>query len=123
MTIALHLHRTATALALEIAEVPTRAGIHCGHEHELGGKCDTPRRARHGDFPVLERLTHHFQCRSFELRQFIQKQHAIVRDAYFARIWKRAAAKEADVATEPVHYYGYRRYYGGYGGGYGGGRG
>jgi hypothetical protein len=25
------------------------------------------------------------------------------------------AAKEADVAAEPVHYYGYRRYYGGYG--------
>src|SRR5262249_32275469 len=72
--------------------------IHRSHEHELGGKRDAPRRARDRDFPVFEGLTHHFQCRSFELRQFIQKQHTVVRDAYFAGIWKRTAAKQTNVA-------------------------
>src|SRR5262245_59896438 len=61
LTITLHLHGAAPAFALEIAEVTACAGIHCSHKHELGGKSDTPRRARYSDFPVLERLTHHFQ--------------------------------------------------------------
>src|SRR6185369_7670581 len=98
LTITLHLHGPAPAFALEIAEVTARTGIHCGHQHELGWKRDTPRRARHSDLPILERLTHHFQCRSFELRQFIQKKHTVVSDTYFARIRKRSAAKQTDVA-------------------------
>ena len=66
--------------------------------HELGGKRDTPRRARHSDFPVFKRLAHHFQRRSFKLRQLIQEKDAVMREAYFARIWKRAAAEQTDVA-------------------------
>src|SRR5262245_3725434 len=99
LTITLHLHGPAPAFALEIAEVTARTGIHCGHKHKLGGKRDTSRGARHSDLPVLERLTHHFQCRSLELRKFIQKKHTVVGDTYFARIWKRSAAKQTDVAN------------------------
>ena len=49
-------------------------------------------------FPVFERLAHYFQCRAFELGQFVEKQHAVVSEAYFAGIWKRAAAEQTDVA-------------------------
>jgi len=51
-----------------------------------------------GDLPVFNRLAHHFQCRSFELRQFIEKEDAIVRQTYFARIWECATAEQANVA-------------------------
>jgi len=98
LTVTLHLDWAAAAFALEIGEVTAGAGIHCGNEHELGGKRDTPSRARHSNFPILKRLAHYLQRRSFKLRQFIQKQDAIVREAYFARIWKRPAAKQTDVA-------------------------
>src|SRR5215469_475460 len=98
LAIALHLHRTAPAFALEVAEITARAGIHSGHEHELGGKRDAPGRARHSDFPVLERLTHHFQCRSLKFREFIQKKNTVMRNTYFAGIWKRAATEQTDVA-------------------------
>ncbi len=68
LAVALHLDWAAAAFALEIAEVTARAGIHRRHQHELGGKCDAPRRARHSDFPILQRLAHHLQCGSFKLR-------------------------------------------------------
>src|ERR1700757_4242458 len=98
LTVTLHLHGAAAAFAFEIAEVTARAWIHCRYEHELRGKCDTPCRARHCDLSILERLTHHFQCRSFELRKLIQKKDTIMGQAYFARIRKRAAAEQTDVA-------------------------
>ena len=59
LPVPLHLYRTATAFAFEIAEVAARAWIHRRDEHELGGKRDAARRARHSHFPVFERLAHH----------------------------------------------------------------
>src|SRR5262249_50777827 len=41
LTVTLHLDWAAAAFALEIGEITARAGIHCGNEHELGGKRDT----------------------------------------------------------------------------------
>ena len=61
-------------------------------EHELGWKRHAACRARNRDFSVLDRLTHHLESRSFELRKFIEKENAVVREAYFARIRKGAAA-------------------------------
>src|SRR5438552_7817751 len=68
LTVALYLDWAAAAFALEIAEVTARAGIHRRHQHELAWKCDAARRARHSDFPILQRLAHHLQCGSFKLR-------------------------------------------------------
>src|SRR5439155_23191094 len=48
---------------------------------------------------VFERLAHHLQCRSFELRQLIQKEDTVVGEAYFARIWKRATTEQTNVAN------------------------
>ena len=84
LPITLHLHRAATAFAFQIAEVATRAGVHRRHEHELGRKSDRAGRARDGDATIFERLAQHFERRAFELRQFIEKEDAVVRDAHFA---------------------------------------
>src|SRR6266550_3585689 len=73
LTVALYLNWAAAAFALEIAEVTARTGIHRRHQHEFAWKCDAACRARHSDFPILQRLAHHFQCGSFKLRQFIEK--------------------------------------------------
>ena len=55
-------------------------------------------RARNGDLPVFERLAHYFQRRSFELGQLIEKEDAVVREAYFTWIWECAAAEQPNVA-------------------------
>ena len=41
------------------------------------GKVTRARRARDGDLAVFERLAHHFERRAFELRQLIEKEHAV----------------------------------------------
>ena len=67
LPIPLHLKWTAAAFAFEIAKIAARTRIHRRDEHELRRKSHAPRRARHGDLPVFERLTHYFQCRSLKL--------------------------------------------------------
>ena len=49
------------------------------------GKVIVPGGARDGDAAVFERLAHHFEGRAFELRQLIEKEDAVVREAHFAR--------------------------------------
>ena len=98
LTIALDLHRAATAFAFQIAEIAARTGIHRRDQHELGGKRHAARRARNRDPAVFERLAHYFQCRAFELGQLIEKKNAVMREAHFARIRNCAAAEQADVA-------------------------
>src|SRR5947199_5121565 len=98
LPISLHLKRSATAFALQVAEIAAGAGIHRRNEHELRRKSDAARCARHGHLPVFEWLAHDFQRRSFKLGQLIEKQNTIVSDAYFTGIRKRAATKQANVA-------------------------
>src|SRR5437870_10873765 len=81
-----------------MAKISARTGIHCRNQHELRWKSHAARCAGHRDLPVFERLAHYLQRRSLELRQLIEKKHAVVREAYFAGIWKRAAAKKTDIA-------------------------
>src|SRR6478672_5838259 len=45
LPVSLHLKRPATAFAFQVAEISTRAWVHRGNEHELGGKSDAARRA------------------------------------------------------------------------------
>src|SRR5206468_5958515 len=98
LPISLHLKRSATAFALQVAKIAAWTGIHRRNEHQLRGKRDAACRARHGDLPVFERLAHYFQRRSLKLGQLIEKEHAVVRDAYFTGIRKRAAAEQPNVA-------------------------
>jgi hypothetical protein len=46
---------------------------------------------------LLERLAQDFQHVAFELGQFIQKEHAVVRQRHFAGHRHLAAAEQADV--------------------------
>src|SRR6058998_2095223 len=98
LAIALHLKRPATAFALQVAKIAAWTGIHRRNEHQLRWKSEAACRARHGDLPVFERLAHYFQRRSLKLGQLIEKEHAVVRDAYFTGIRKRAAAEQPNVA-------------------------
>ena len=98
LTISLHLDWAATAFAFEIAEVAARTWIHRCDQHELGRERDAASRARHCHFPVLKRLAHYLQCRSFKLGQLIEKKDAVVSEADFAGIWKRAATEQANIA-------------------------
>src|SRR6266581_4390059 len=98
LPIALHLKRAATAFALQVAKIAARTGIHRRNEHQLRGKSDATCRARHGDLPVFEWLAQYFQRRSLKLGQLIEKQHAVMCDAYFTGVRKRAAAEQPNVA-------------------------
>src|SRR2546427_9652092 len=98
LKIALSLAGPERDFAFKIPKVPAGAGIHRGDQHELGGKSHPPRRSRNGDLPVFDWLAHHFEGRSFKLRQFIEKEDAVVRKTDFARIWKCAAAEQTNVA-------------------------
>src|SRR5438128_6035262 len=98
LAIALDLHRTAAAFAFEVAEISARARVHRRHQHEFTWEGEAAGRARDRYFSVFERLTHHFQRRSFELRQLIEKKDAIVGEAHFARSGERTAAEQTDVA-------------------------
>src|SRR6266566_850609 len=98
LAIALHLKRPTAALALQVAKIATRTGIHRRNEHQLRGKSDATCRARHGDLPVFERLAQYFQRRSLKLRQLIEKKDAVVGEAHFTGIRKRAAAEQPNVA-------------------------
>ena len=98
LAITLHLSWTATAFAFEIAKIAAWARIHRGDQHELRRESDAAGSAGDGDFSVFDWLAHYFQCRSFEFRQLIEKQDAVVREADFARVWKCAAAEQTDIA-------------------------
>src|SRR5438034_8788805 len=102
LAIALHLKRPTTAFALQIAKIAARTWIHRRNEHELRRKSDTACCARHRNLPVFEPLAHYFQRRSLELGQLIKKKDAVVRDAHFTGIRKRAAAKQPNVANGMV---------------------
>ena len=47
---------------------------------------------------VIQWLAHDLQYVALELRQLVQEKHAVMRDAHFTGIRKRAAAKQTDIA-------------------------
>ncbi len=74
-----------------------RAGVHGGDQLKIGGEGERAAGARDGDDVVFERLAHDFQGSLGELGEFIEKQHAAVGQADFARARHVAAADEARV--------------------------
>ena len=83
--IAAHGLRTATTTPRGITGPATRARIHRGDQLETCGKLGTARGTRDSHRAGLKRLAQDFQCFAIPLRQFIQKQNAIVAERYFAR--------------------------------------
>lgn len=76
---------------------PARTWIHRSHKHELGRERHAARRPRNGDLSVFQRLPHHFERGAFELRQLIEKQNPVVREAHFAGRWNGGAAEQPDI--------------------------
>ena len=60
-----------------------RRRVHRRHQHELRGKGHRPGSARNGHPPFFQRLAHGFQNAALELRQFVQKQNAVVGERDF----------------------------------------
>ena len=90
----LHLRSRALTGPPRIATVATWAGIERRHEHEVGGEAGGGPRAADRDRAFLERLPHHLQRAPLKLREFVEKQHAVVRQRDFSGHRNRAAADE-----------------------------
>ncbi len=69
----------AVTLPRAIVEVAAWAGIHGGCQHETSGKCERHGGASDANRAILQRLAHDFQNVAGELGQFVEKEHAIVR--------------------------------------------
>jgi hypothetical protein len=80
-----------------------RTGIHGGHQHEAGGEAERHGGAGDGHDVVFERLAQHGQHVAGELRELVQEQDAIVRDADFAGTrHAHAAANQAGAGNGVV---------------------
>ena len=77
--------------------IAARTRIHRGDEDEAGGEDDRAQRARHGDAPFFDRLTQRLEHAAIELRHFVEKQHAVMREADLAGPRRAAAADQRDV--------------------------
>jgi len=74
-----------------------RARVHRGDEHELGWERDAASGAGDGYLSVFERLAHDFERGSLELGELIEKQDAVMGEAYFPGRGNSGAAEETDV--------------------------
>jgi hypothetical protein len=70
------------------------AWIHCRHQHEARRIGDPVVGARDRDFAGLQRLAQRIQHLRLELRQLVEKQHAVVGERYFTRPRVQPAADE-----------------------------
>src|SRR5690606_29393410 len=90
--IALDLIRRAAAATAGIAKVAARAGVHrrnqlkaCWEAHPITGAGDH-------DMTAFQGLTQDLEHLAAELGQLVQKQHAMVSQGDFARLWAAASA-------------------------------
>jgi hypothetical protein len=100
--VARHVHGVAAASVRPVAGVAARAGVHRGHQDEAGGIADGAARAGQADGPVLERLAKHLEDVSPVLRQLVEEQHPVVREAHLAGAGRRSATHQPGVADRVV---------------------
>ena len=89
----------AHAELLGVAEVAARARVHTRNEHERGRVLGGVACSADADDAVLERLSHHFQYRPWELWQFVEEEHAVVRQRNLAWRGIGAASYKGNSAT------------------------
>ena len=77
---------------------PHGQGFIAATSWNCAGKCRLPRRARDEDDARLERFAQHFDHAPIPFRQFVEEQHAVMRERYFAGTRHAAAAHERDAA-------------------------
>ena len=87
------VRRVAAGLG-RVTEIAAGTGVHRCDQLEAGGEIGLPRRTRNRDAAGLQRLAQHFQHLPRKLRQFVEEQHAVVRQRDFARPRVAAAAHQ-----------------------------
>ena len=86
--------RRAAAISRGLSEVTAGTRIHRGDQLEARRIFHLQRGARNGHHAGFERLAQVSSTRAIELRQFIEKQHAAMREAHFAGARLRTAADD-----------------------------
>ena len=74
-----------------IAEIAAGTRIHCRYQNDTRGKGQCCIRTRHRNLTILNRFTQHLKCLLAELRQLIEKEHAVMRECHLARTRDAAA--------------------------------
>lgn len=82
--------RAATATA-GIAKVAARAGVHRRYQLETCRKAHPVAGAGDHDMAAFQRFAQDLEYLAVELRQFIEKQYALMRKGNLARLWAAAA--------------------------------
>ena len=100
--VARHLVGRAAAGTCAGAEKAAGAGIHRGDQLEARGKLGPPRGARDGDGSGLERLAQCLQRGAWKFGQFVEEQHAVVRQRNLAGSRRRATADQCHRARTVV---------------------
>ena len=90
--VAFDLVRRAVAALLLIAKIAARTRIHCHDQNDTRGKRQRRIDTCHSHSAILQRLAQDFQRRLTELRQLVEKQHAVMRERHLARTRDAAAA-------------------------------
>ena len=85
-----------------IGVVTARAGVERRRKHESGRIAQRHRSTGYRHLAVLQRLTQVFEHVFCELRQLVQKKHAVVAQAYFAGSRVGTAANEAGIGNRMV---------------------
>ena len=85
----------ARAAAVRITGAPAGTWIHRADERELRWEHHGGCRTRDDDAPVLERLAQGIKDVAWDLLQLVEKQDAVMREAYLARPRITAAANES----------------------------
>src|SRR4028118_2344448 len=86
--------RRTAARSLAVAIVAAGAGILRGNQREIRRERERAGRSANRYHAVFERLAEHLQRHRRKLRQFVQKQHAAMREGYFAWTWHAPAANQ-----------------------------
>ena len=89
--------RNAGACALAVAIVAARTCVLGSNQDEVGREGERAAGATDGDDAVFERLAQRFEHGLWELRQFVQEQHATMGKRDLARTDLSSAADQAGV--------------------------
>ena len=92
--VVLDLAGRAAAFAGGIAVEAALAGIHGGHQHEAGGEAERHGGAGDAERAIFQRLAEHFENVARKLREFVEEEHAVVRQADFAGTRHAGAAAD-----------------------------
>jgi hypothetical protein len=85
----------AAASRRRMAEITAGAGVHRRHQLEARRKSGPPRRARNGDVAGFQRLAQRLEHAAVEFRQFVEKQHTVVRQRDFTGLRHRSAPHQS----------------------------